>query len=91
MLNKGLVDTGINVAESFDYEIIDKIYKPYDNLTLSITLNKDGDFENNLIANLSEALKINNDFNRLVEIVKNKSLQIIKSKTYYESCCKIII
>lgn len=77
MLNKGLVDTGINVAESFDYEIIDKIYKPYDNLTLSITLNKDGDFENNLIANLSEALKINSDFNRLVEIVKNKSLQII--------------
>lgn len=34
LLNKGLEDTGIIVAESFDEEIIDKVYTPYDNLSL---------------------------------------------------------
>ncbi len=30
-LNSGKYDRGVIVAESFDYEIIDKAYQPYDN------------------------------------------------------------
>ena len=31
-LNTGKYDRGVIVAESFDYEIIDKAYRPYDNI-----------------------------------------------------------
>ena len=47
-------DRGISVVETFDEEIIDKIYTPYDNLSLSVTLDKDGDFSTRLICNLAE-------------------------------------
>ncbi len=33
-LNTGKYDRGVIVAESFDYEIIDKAYRPYHNLSL---------------------------------------------------------
>ena len=33
-LNTGKYDRGVIVAESFDYEIIDKAYRPYDNMSL---------------------------------------------------------
>ena len=33
-LNTGKYDRGVIVAESFDYEIIDKAYRPYNNLYL---------------------------------------------------------
>ncbi|MBO4408016.1 MAG: mannitol dehydrogenase family protein, partial [Clostridiales bacterium] len=33
LLNEGLSDKGIIAAETFDHEIIDKIYRPFDNLT----------------------------------------------------------
>mgnify|MGYP002233702717 CR=1 FL=1 len=33
LLNEGAADRGIIAADTFDYDIIDKIYTPYDNLT----------------------------------------------------------
>lgn len=33
-LDSGKYDRGVIVAEGFDYEIIDKAYRPYDNLSL---------------------------------------------------------
>ena len=38
ILNKGQYDRGVIVAETFDYEVIDKAYTPYDNLSLSVSL-----------------------------------------------------
>ena len=46
LIEKNLENTGIIVAESFDTEIIDKAYTPFDNLTILTTLNKNGDFQN---------------------------------------------
>lgn len=77
LLNKGLENTGIIVAESFDGEIIDKAYKPYDNLTLSVTLSKDGNFSTELIASIVESLKANVDREKLKEIVVQPTLQMI--------------
>ena len=52
LLNKGLADTGIVVAEGFDYDIIDKAYRPYDNLSLSVVLKVDGTIEKNVIGSV---------------------------------------
>lgn len=80
LLNKGLTKTGIIVAEGFDYEIIDKVFTPYDLLTLSVILKADGTIEKEVIASMAEALKFDpsfdNDFARIVEVFQNKSLQI---------------
>lgn len=76
-LNEKIYDRGISVVESFDEEIIEKIYLPYDNLGISVTLNKDGNFSNNLIANLVEGLTFSKDNERILQIVKNPNLQII--------------
>ena len=37
LLNEGLSDKGIIAADTFDYDIIDKIYTPFDNLTMMVT------------------------------------------------------
>lgn len=77
MVNKGVFDRGISVVESFDEEIIEKIYKPHDNLALSVTLNKDGNFNTNLIANLCEALVLSSEKERIEEIFLNENLEIV--------------
>ena len=69
------------MAESFDYEIIDKAYQPYDNLSLLVCLKSTGDIEKKVIASVTESLKADYSFGadwaRLVEIFQNPSLQMI--------------
>ena len=43
LLNNGLSDKGI--IESYDKEIIEKAYTPYDNLSLIVTLKADGNMD----------------------------------------------
>ncbi|MGO3018195.1 MAG: mannitol dehydrogenase family protein [Anaerococcus sp.] len=76
LLNQGLFNRGISVVESFDEKIIDDTYKPFDNLALSVTLHKNGDFSTNLIGNLAESLAVSKDKERIEEIFLNKNLQI---------------
>ena len=81
LLNKGLADRGIIAADTFDYEIIDKIYRPFDNLTLFVGLLPDGNTRSNVIASVTEALRADCrdvcSYERLREIFIQKSLQII--------------
>ena len=79
-LNSGKYDRGVIVAESFDYEIIDKAYRPYDNLSLLVSLQSTGTIEKKVIASVTESLKADyqfEDWNRLVKIFRNPSLQMI--------------
>lgn len=76
LLEKGLEDTGIIVAESFDTEIIDKVYTPYDNLTMLVTLFKDGQFKDEIIGSIVEAVKAE-DKNRLYDLAEAETLQMI--------------
>lgn len=79
-LNTGKYDRGVIVAETFDFEVIDKAYAPYDNLSLSVSLQSSGNIEKKVIASVTEALKADyqfEDWNRLVEIFRNPSLQMI--------------
>ena len=41
MLEKGAMDRGITCVETFDFDVVDQIYTPYDNLVLAVTLNAD--------------------------------------------------
>lgn len=81
LLDKGLVDKGIVVGEGFDYEIIQKAFKPYDDLTLLVTLKADGTVDKKVIGSVVESLEMdsenNDDFDRLKEIFQNDSLQMV--------------
>ena len=81
VLNSGKYDRGIVVAETFDYEIIDKAYAPYENLSLLVSLKSTGDIEKKVIGSVTESLKADygfeNDWARLVSIFRNPSLQMI--------------
>lgn len=81
LLNRGASDTGIIAADTFDYEIIDRIYRPLDNLTLSVGLKSDGSTVSSVIASVAEALAADcrnvSAYVRLKEIFSQKSLQMV--------------
>lgn len=81
LLNQGKSDRGITCVETFDYDIINQIYKPYDNLVLGVTLKTDGSTEKRVIASLTEGIKAQSQneaaWNRLKEIFVNPKLQLI--------------
>lgn len=80
LLNDGKLDRGILVAEGFDYEIIEKMYAPHDNLGIAVTLRADGTVDKNVVGSVAEALPLDsgNDaaFGRLKEIFAKDSLQM---------------
>ena len=81
LLNNGLSKSGITAVDSFDFDIIDKIFSPFDNLTMNVTLNSDGSMEREIIGSIGESLKADItdeiQFNRLKEIFVNPSLQMV--------------
>ena len=79
-LNTGKYDRGVIVAETFDYEVIDKAYAPYNNLSLLVSLQSSGTIEKKVIASVTEALKADyqfSDWQRLTDIFRNPTLQMI--------------
>ena len=81
LLNEGLADRGIIAADTFDYDIIDKIYTPYDNLTMNVTLNPDGTTSREIIGSVAEGLRANSAdaemMARFKQIFTDPSLQMI--------------
>lgn len=81
LLEEGALDRGITCVETFDYDVIDKIYKPFDNLGLSVILNGDGTREYKVLGSLAEAVKAQASdlvqWNRLKEIFVSSSLQLV--------------
>ena len=54
LLEQGLVQGGIVAADTFDYDIIDKIYAPFDSMTLLVSLLPDGTMEKEVIASVAQ-------------------------------------
>ncbi len=81
LLNKGILSTGLIVAEGYDYEIIEKGYKNLDNLNVLVTLKADGSLDKKVIGSIAEALCVdtNNleDWNRLKQIFTSQSLKMV--------------
>lgn len=80
LLDLNKTDTGIVAVETYDFEIIDRVYNPYDNLSLLAIMNPDGSLENKVVASIGEALvgdvSRRSDWDRLKEIFQKPSLQI---------------
>lgn len=81
LLNNGDMDTGIVVADSYDFEIVDLLFKPHDNLTLGVTLKSDGTIQKEIIGSVVEAVKVSpeekSDWEILEKAFTNKSLKMI--------------
>ena len=80
-LSSGAADKGITCVETFDFDVVDKIYHPYDNLVLAVTLNADGSTDKRVLGSLTEAIKaqsnVAQEWDRLKEIFANPGLQMI--------------
>lgn len=80
MLNEGTLDRGLVVAEGFDYEIVEKMYAPHDNLGIVATLKADGNIDKTIVASVAESLPLDSEneaaYGRLKEIFTKDSLQM---------------
>jgi len=80
LLNEGICDTGIIAVETFDYEVIEKIYKPFDNLALVVLMKSDGSFEKTVVASIVDGVTTKRgteEFDMLVGAFENPSLQMV--------------
>lgn len=80
LLNSGVLDTGLIATEGYDYEIIEKSYRPHDNLSILATLKADNTVEKTIVGSIMESLILDSkneaEYARLREIFKNPSLQM---------------
>ena len=80
LLNAGLADRGILAAETFDGEIIDKIYDPHDSMTLMVTLKADGSTDKEVIASIARGIRAQRtneaEWGRLAAAFGSPSLQM---------------
>ena len=81
LLEAGVLDRGLTCIETFDYDVIDKIYTPYDNLGLSVILHADGTRTYKVLGSMAEAVKAQSSdpahWARLKEVFRSKELQLI--------------
>ena len=80
LLNEGILDRGLIVAEGFDYEIIRKMYRPHDNDSILVTLRADGSVTKTVVCSIAESVLLDAgdaaEISRMQEIFCQDSLQI---------------
>ncbi len=80
LLNDGILDRGLVVAEGYDYEIIEKMNRPHDDYHVLATLKADGTVEKTVVGSVVESLTVDSDnetdWKRLQEIFAKESLQM---------------
>lgn len=76
LLSEGKIDTGIIAVEGFDPEIIERVYLPYGNISLLVTLCGDGNVKKQPIGAVAEALTTANA-DRVREIFRSPSLKLV--------------
>lgn len=81
LMNKGLSGAGVIAAETFDYEMVDLSYDPFDNLGIQVSLMPDGRLKKTLIGSVACVLKCDaafpEDLAALEAVFKNPSLQMV--------------
>ncbi len=76
-LEENRSNTGIIVAETFDYEVVDKVFDKTDNLSLSVIMNSNGKLDLKVVGSVVETVKTDAKGKaRLEEIFSNESLQM---------------
>lgn len=80
LLDKGLAEKGIVAVDSSDGNQIVKVYNPFDNLTLLVSLHADGSADKEIVASVAEAVHVdwrkNDQVARLKEIFRSPALQL---------------
>jgi len=81
LLNQGKLEKGLIAVEGYDYEIIQKVYHPHDNLGILITLKADGSIEKTVVGSVVESIAADTEdkkaFDRLKELFCKDSLQMV--------------
>ena len=80
MLEKGKMETGLVVVEGFDGEIVERMYRPHDNLSILVTLKGDGRVEKEVIGSIAESDILDQscpeEVGRLKEVFGKESLKL---------------
>ncbi|MCM1258916.1 MAG: mannitol dehydrogenase family protein [Roseburia sp.] len=80
LLNQGVLDRGLVVAEGYDYEIVEKMNRPHDDYTILATLKADGTVEKTVVGSVVESIALDSEnekeYGRLKEIFGKDSLQM---------------
>lgn len=80
LLNQGIVDSGVIVAETFDADIITDAYKPFEDRGLSVILKSDGSMDTEVVASVgaSFGIRTHDDvWNGLEQVFTNEELQFV--------------
>ncbi|MFC6323689.1 mannitol dehydrogenase family protein [Companilactobacillus baiquanensis] len=81
LLNSGDLKSGIVVAETYDEQVIDDIYQPYNNKMLQVVMKSDDSYQKTLIASVGESIYYNHSnqdgWAKLKNIFENPSLQFV--------------
>ncbi|MDO5338215.1 MAG: mannitol dehydrogenase family protein [Eubacteriales bacterium] len=81
LLNAGEMEQGIIAAGGSNPEIIEKVYRPHDNLSVLVTLKADGGIEKTVIGSIVESLVTSSsygrDYARMKEIFRAPTLQMV--------------
>lgn len=81
LLNEGVMDRGIVAAGGSSPEIVERVYRPHDNLGVLVTLKADGRTEKTVVGSIVESLVTGSayaeDYARMQEIFRAPSLQLI--------------
>jgi len=104
LLDEGVLDTGLIVAEGYDYEIIEKYNRPCDDLSILATLKADGTVEKKVVGSIAESCILDEEnqkeIERLREIFRAPSLQMVsftitekgyKTKAYMSKVVGLIL
>lgn len=77
LLDEGLTDKGVICCEGYDQEVVTKFLRPYDDLSLVVSLLADGTMEKEVVGSIAESLALPEDGDRVAEILKAPSLQMV--------------
>ena len=80
LLDEGETLSGVVVAETFDPQIIDKAYKPFDDRCLQVVLNADGSMNSHLIASVADSFGVrahDDEWAGLERVFVNPELQFV--------------
>ena len=80
LLDEGKTGSGIIAVEGFDYEIVEKGYRPSGNYSLLVTLKSDGSVEKTVVGSIAESCMLDSgnpaEFDHLKSVFSSPSLQL---------------
>jgi fructuronate reductase len=78
LLDRGLAKTGVIVVAGRDGEILDKVFRPCDNLTLAVTLKADGGIDKKVVASVARSLWMGraDEFEAVKRVFRSPSLKM---------------